>query len=447
MARSAMSSILFAALLTASSIAQPSRAFGQAAGDSMPVVTLPEARRRSASVDPNAVAARNRIETAGWERRAAVTNLLTPNLRSSVNYTHFSQPFFNFGTGAISPNATSATFEATYNVLGAGKFGALKSSRASLESAEATETVARFRTALETDAAYFAVLADHELSRVAAERLKRAQEQLGIARVRVVAGEAIASDSLQLLLEASRAQLEILTRDSALATSRLRLGRRIGLDGPAEAAPLDSAKPPPLPMTQEQAIAEMRQRGPDIEAARAEERSASADLFAQRERYLPEVNLGYTKGAYDSRLFPSALKRSQFAVTLGLPIWNGGTRELSVARARADRNIARATREDRERGAAEVMAGAYHGYVTSRAGIDLALIGAAAATENYRVQRARYREGATTILDLLEAQVALSESQATLIQSRYSARLALAQIESLLGRRIFEGSITNPIVR
>jgi outer membrane protein TolC len=54
------------------------------------------------------------------------------------------------------------------------------------------------------------------------------------------------------------------------------------------------------------------------------------------------------------------------------------------------------------------------------------------------VQSARYREGATTILDLLEAQVALSEAEATLVQSRYATRLALARIEALLGRRLFD---------
>ncbi|MEO8194063.1 MAG: TolC family protein [Gemmatimonadales bacterium] len=444
--RNAMSSVLLAALLAANGAALPSLAFGQGVSDSVPVVTLAEARRRSVSVDPNSVAARNRVDAAAWERRAAKANLFTPNLRAGGTYTHFSDPFFNFGTGSVSPNSTSATLEASYTLLGAGKFGDLKSSRASLESAEATEMVARFRTALETDAAYFAVLADRELARVAAERLRRAEEQLGIARVRVVAGEAIASDSLQLLLEVSRARLGILSRDSAVVASRLRLGRRIGLDGPAEAAPLDTARPPALPITQEEAIAEMRLRGPDVEAARAEERSASADVLAQRERYFPEIHFGATMGAYDSEFFPSALKRNQYAITVGIPIWNGGTRELAVARARADRNIASAIRLDRERGAGQVMAQAYHGYVTSRAGIDFALIGVAAATENFRVQRARYREGATTILDLLEAQVALSESQAALIQSRYSTRFALAQIEALLGRRIFEASST-PNVR
>jgi outer membrane protein TolC len=63
-----------------------------------------------------------------------------------------------------------------------------------------------------------------------------------------------------------------------------------------------------------------------------------------------------------------------------------------------------------------------------------------AATETYRVQRARYGEGATTILDLLEAQVSLSEAEAALVQSRFAARLALSQIEALLGRRVFEAT-------
>jgi multidrug efflux system outer membrane protein len=200
-------------------------------------------------------------------------------------------------------------------------------------------------------------------------------------------------------------------------------------------------------MTEEAAIAEMRARGPDIEASRAEERNASALLSTQREQYLPALTIGATAGRYDSRLFPSALKRSQLVFGMTVPIWNGGTRELSVARARADRDVARATRADLERGAGEIMAQAYHGYVTSRGGIDLALIGVAAATENYRVQQARYREGATTILDLLEAQVALSEAQAALIDARYSARLALARIEALLGRRIFEPPNTISTVR
>lgn len=429
---------IVAALLIAGGILVPAKAAAQVAQENIPVITLAEARRRATSVDPDAVAARGEVATAVWGRRAAVANMFAPTITAGGSYTHFSEPFFNFGTGGISPNATSATLEARYTVLGAGKLGELRSSRASLASAEASETAARFRTALATDAAYYAVLADRELARVATDRLRRAEEQFEIARVRVIAGEAISSDSLQLLLEVTRAKLALLSRDSAVVASRLHLGRQIGMAGAVDAAPIDGAMPPPLPLTLEQAIAEMRTSGPEVEAARAAERRADAIVLAEREQYLPEVALSATTGAYDAELFPAATRRTQMAVTVSLPIWNAGQRELSIARARAEQTTARAARLDRERGAAEDMAQAYHGYLTSRSGIELALVGVAVSTENFRVQRARYREGATTILDLLEAQVALSEAEATLVQSRYATRLALAQIESLVGRRIFE---------
>jgi outer membrane protein TolC len=435
------------ATLPALALATPALATAQVPSDSVPLVTLSEARRRAASVDAGAIAARGAVEAAAWERRAALTDLLTPTVTAGASYTHFSDPFINFGTFNVTPNATSATLEARYALLGMGKIGELKRARASLESAEASETAARFRTSLATDAAYFAVLADRELARVAADRLRRAQEQFGVARVRVLAGEAIAPDSLQLLLEVNRARLETLRRDSALATSRLRLGRQIGLPGPAEAAPIDTAAPPPLPMSEDEAVAELRAQGPELVAARAAERQADAVVSAQREGYLPEIVLSAMRGAYDEKLFPSALMRSQFSVAVSLPIWNGGRRELDVARARVQRNVARAERQERERGAAESIAQAYHGHRTARAGIELALVGVAVSTENYRVQRARYREGATTILDLLEAQVALSEAEAALVQSRYAARLALARIEALLGRRIFDTPAPRPTGR
>jgi multidrug efflux system outer membrane protein len=259
-----------------------------------------------------------------------------------------------------------------------------------------------------------------------------------VARVRVQAGETIAADSLQLLLEVNRARLEVLRRDSALVVSRLGLGRRIGWVGPVDAAPLDTAPPRPLPVSLEAATGELRARGPELEAARAAERRAGAGLAGERAGYLPDVTLSATAGAYDSEFFPSALRRSQLAVTVSLPIWDGGRRELAVARARAQRDVARAVREERERAAGEEMARAYHGYETARAGIALAGVGVSVSAENYRVQRARYREGATTILDLLEAQVSVAEAEASLVQARYGARLALAQIEALLGRRVFE---------
>lgn len=439
--------VALSAMLVASALTTPDQLRAQAARETLPVVTLQEARRQAMTVAPDAVAARGELDVAAWSRRAALTDLFTPNLTAATNYTHFSDPFFNFGTGDISASATSATVEARYTVLGGGKLAELRRSRAAVDHAEARETAAGFRIALATDAAYFAVLADRELARVAADRLARAEEQFAFARVRVVAGDAIGTDSLQLLLEVNRARLAVLRSDSALSVSRLRLARHIGVQGAVDAAPLDTAVPPPLPLSLDDAIGAMRTGGPDIEAARAAERSAVAALAGERESYLPQVTLGASAGAYDAEFFPSALRRSQFTVGVSFPLWNAGQRETAVARARAMRNVASAEREDRERAAAELMAEAYQGYQTARAAAELAGVGVAVATETFAVHSARFREGATTILDILEAQVALTESQAELVQARYAARLALARIEALLGRRILELTENDPTNR
>lgn len=402
-----------------------------------PVIGRDEARRRSVSVAPDAVTARADVDKAVWERRSALGRLVTPDVTARGNYQRFSEPFFNIGTFSLSPTSATAALEANLVVLGAGRLYAYRSSRATLASAEASETAARFHAELETDRAYFAVIAERELARVASDRLKRAEQQLAIARVRVQAGESIASDSLQLLLEVNRARLALLKSDSALAGARLGLGRRVGLRQPVDALPADTMVPPPLPMTEMQAVAEYLERGPGLTAARASERRADALLDVERERYLPEVSIGASRTAFDTRFFPSGKMVSVVGVNVSLPIWNGGVRELAVARARADHTVARATRADQERGAGETVSRTYHGYTTARASIDLALVGVAAASENFRVQQARYREGATTILDLVEAQLALSDAESALVRARYATQLALAQIESLLGRRIF----------
>jgi outer membrane protein TolC len=409
----------------------------QVTPENLPVVTLQDARERALAVSPVNVAARGDVDVAAWQRRSALTDLITPNVTANSSYASYSDPFMNPGTGNISAQATSATLQASYTIFGRGKFAAVKRARASLDRAAAGETAALFNITFATDAAYYSVLADQELARVAQARLERADEQLSVARSRAQAGYAIATDSLQLVIEVNKAKLDLLRRDSALTVSRLRLGSTIGLTDAADAAPIDSVTSPELPFTRAEAIAELRTRGPSLIVARANEQQANAALSFEREAYLPEITVSAQTGAYDSELFPSAFNRSQLGVTVSLPIWNGGLREVAVARARADRNVAKSQREESERRAAEAMAGAYNGYHTARSATELAQIGIIAATENYRVQRARYREGSTTILDLLEAQVALSEAESTLVQSRYAARLALAQVEALLGRRVF----------
>jgi outer membrane protein len=406
-------------------------------GNPPPRVTLDQAIHRATRLDPNYVRALGQVDNAEWGRRAALAVFVLPSLTASIDATKYSTEFFNIGTGRNQAEAVNATIEARYDLFNARKLTDLGRTGAELESAHADELEQRFRTALLVESDYYAVLQNQELSRVAGDRTRRAEEGLGIARARVVSGAAVQSDSLQLVLELTQARTDQLRRDASLRVSRLQLGRRIGEPGPVDAEPVDTTPAPDLPLGVDEAVQLAVTQGPQYRAARASERAASAFLKGQRGQYLPRVTLIGTHSRFDDSFFPSARNVSAISLNVSLPIWDDGRREIAISQARVNRDVSRAIRDDLARAARPDVTAAFEAYVTAQATTALSSTGVLVARENYRVQESRYRAGSTTILDVLDAQIRLTQSEADLVQSRYAARLALAGLEAILGHRLF----------
>ncbi|PYP33442.1 MAG: hypothetical protein DMD47_01430 [Gemmatimonadetes bacterium] len=334
--------------------------------------------------------------------------------------------------------AVQAQATASYDVFTGGqKVAELARSAAALDGAHAGELQARFASALLTESDYYAVLADWELARVARERVRRAQEQLAVARARVSTGAAVQTDSLQLRLELTQARVGLLQQESALRVSRLELGRRVGAAGPVDAAPLDSAPAPELPLTLADAITEAATQGPRYRQAAATERATAAAFRARLGTYLPRATVSWSRIGFDNRFAPARLAVSALTLNVSFPLWDNAQREIALSQARVNHQVARAIRQDMDRAVQHDVAAAYDGYVTARASAQLAAEGLTVARENFRVQQSRYAGGATTILDLLVAQTALDDAEAALVQARYATRLALAGLENILGRRLF----------
>jgi outer membrane protein len=274
---------------------------------------------------------------------------------------------------------------------------------------------------------------------VAEDQLLRAEQQFTVARARVTSGAAVQTDSLQLLLELAEARIASLQQQSALRAAQLQLGRRIGLPGPADAAPVldDSTTMRVLPFTVSDAVARALSQGPAWRIARANERAASARFRARLGDYLPHASLDFSGGAFStSGFYPDQLKRSTLSLTVTFPLWNNGQREIQLSQARVNRNVARAIRTDVERSAWHDVTAAYDAYETNRATVALEQSAVLVARENNRVQETRYRAGATTILDLLAAQNRLVSAEADLVQALYNTRRARAGLEVILGERI-----------
>src|SRR2546423_4147352 len=219
-----------------------------APADTLATVTLAEALRRATGLDPNYVAALGQVDNAVWARRAAFSVFILPSVTLSSSATRNSPPFFNFATFKPEPYAVQAAVVAQYDLFTGGqKLAELTRSSAALEGAHAGELQARFASALLTESDYNAVLADRELARVARDRVRRAEEQLAVARARVKTGAAVQTDSLQLRLELTQARGGLLQQGAALRVPRLELGRGAGGGGPGGAPPLDNPPAPALP--------------------------------------------------------------------------------------------------------------------------------------------------------------------------------------------------------
>jgi outer membrane protein TolC len=410
-----------------------------AAQDSIPTVTLAEALERAAQLDPNYVAAAGRVNNAEWARRAAFALFVVPAVTLSANQTHYWPKTFNLATFDPRSTSVAATINAQIDLFAGGqKIAGLISTGAALEAAHAGELQARLTTAMNTELDFYSVQTQQALVRVAADQVARAEQQFSVARARVTSGAAVQTDSLQLALGLAQARVALLQQQVALRAAELQLGRRIGLDGPADAAttPADTTLAPELPFGVAEAVTRALDQGPAWRIARANERAAQAQLWSRRATYLPRATLAFTGGAFDTTFYPRLTRRSQLSLTVSLPLWDNGQREIQLSQARVNHEVTQAIRADLERSARHDVVGAYDTYQTSRATYALDRDAVTVARENNRVQETRYRAGATTILDLLDAQNRLVQAQADQVQAMYNTRLARAALEVMLGERI-----------
>src|SRR2546425_1230103 len=341
--------------------------------DSLPMVTLGEALRRATGLDPNYVAALGQVDNAQWARRSAFAVFIVPSVTLGTQATQYSTPFFNFATLAPEKYSVQAQVTLQYDVFTGGqKVAELSRSAAALDGAHAGELRARFAAAQATESTYYAVLAGEELARVARERVQRAEQQLAVARARVRTGAVVQTDSLQLRLELSRARVALLQQETGLRVARLTLGSRVGVDGPVNAAPLDSVLPAELPVTFAAAVEEAALRGPQYRQARANERATAAAFRAQLGTYLPRATLAWTHAAYDKVFMPTGFKVSSLALNVSFPLWDNAHREIALSQARVSHDVARATREEMERSVRRDVKAAYDGVTTARASAGLA---------------------------------------------------------------------------
>ncbi|MBI1722786.1 MAG: TolC family protein [Gemmatimonadetes bacterium] len=407
-------------------------------------VTLDEALRRAALNQPVMVQARQDVRVASAQERQAFGAFL-PTISTNLSTSKSGSERIDATSGR--PVSTGIPYNdqlglnASLELFTGFRRGAnRRAASATTGLREATQLRQEYAVALSTKQAFFNALAAAELVAVAETRLRRADEQLKLTSEKLRLGATTRSDSLRGRVEYGNAQLQLIQARADLRNAQSSLGRAIGLEG--EVAPVpDTALEARLGALDTAALRrEALAYAPSVREAEASVASARASLSASRAAYLPTLTAtGSSSWARaDSAFLGGAPFTRSWSLRLQLsyPIFNGFTRETNIVTADANATAAEARLRDARLALDASLNQVFAALEAAAAKIDVARVSVAAAEEDLRMQRERYRLGSSTIIEVLSSQVALDQAQVDLVRARYDYLIARAQIEALVGHAL-----------
>lgn len=400
-------------------------------------VTIAEAVDLAQKTLPQTVQAAGNLRVAAAGEKSALGSYL-PNLSLSAGSSLAPQNRVASVTQSGINDSYNARLSMSYDLFTGGRRGAEKNqAEAQTASAEAGLLEQRYNVALTTRQAFFNELRAGDQIVAAESRIKRAQEALDAATQRQKLGSATQSDVLRAKIELSSASEALLTAQTQQTSARFALGRLVGADGPVAAKVDAPVEVTPLSLTPEQIVALAVSQAPAIRAAEATTKAADASVDAARAQYLPSLSLSAGYGWQNQDIaFSSQDLNWSLGVGLSYPLFNGFAREEAMERAQVQENVARAQLADAQRLARANAESAVRTLSLAEQRIRMNEEVVAAAQEDLRVQRERYRVGASTILDLLTSQESLVKAENGQINARYDYQVARAELESLLGRSL-----------
>ena len=284
---------------------------------------------------------------------------------------------------------------------------------------------------------HLALLADDELLRSTVETLKTREESYKLNKLKFDNGAASELDFRQAeqLLEGAKVALAQTQRQRALDENALvlLLGQALPTDLPA-AVPLAAQQgvgdlPAGLP-------SELLTRRPDVRAAEQQLMAANANIGAARAAMFPRISLTANAGNASSEL-SGLFKSGTFALTgsatLLQPLFDAGRNQANLAVAKVNHEIAVAQYEKAIQTAFREVADSLAGRATlgEQLRAQTALTNAAQAT--FKLADLRYRNGASSYLDVLDAQRTLFSAQQATVQVQTLQAQNLVTLYKVLG--------------
>lgn len=271
---------------------------------------------------------------------------------------------------------------------------------------------------------YLSILADEELLRVARDALASREESQRLTKLRFDQGVSSALDYQQSasLTEAANVALAQATRQRALDQNALVL-----LLGQPLSEAAAAGMPAPLPLTQQGLLdpvpaglpSEVLMRRPDVRASEQQLLAANANIGAARAAFFPRITLTGSIGTASSQLsglFGSGSFGWTFAPQLVLPIFDAGRNQANLDATKVGRDIAVAQYEKTIQTAFREVADALASRATLGEQLRAQIAQADAAQATQRLTDLRYRNGAASYFEVLDAQRSVLAARQAVVQ-------------------------------
>jgi outer membrane protein len=408
----------------------------------VPEVTLPDAIALANKVQPSVVTAQAGITQAKAQKLVTVGAWL-PSLSGTAGTGYF----YSTGTRVdpntgqiIGANQESETINlglsTSWDVFtGFRRFSDSKAANAGVSAAEAGFASAAYMQRFQTTTQFFTALASRQIVTVREQSVKRAEEQLKAAVVRLHTGTATRSDSLRSVVTLGNTLVDLSAAQANQVVAEAALARLIGAPGQVRAAD-DSAFYHPIARVDTAALLEEAlARSPQVQTTAYQLTQAQAQLKSVKSTYWPQISLGGSWSYNGNNNNDFGLQNQRQAnLTLNWAIFNRFTRERNVDVQEANVLIADATAKDAVRQVEAGMLGQFALLDAARVQLEISEESVEASAEDLRVVGERYRLGVATIVDLLVSQESLTQAQLAVVNARFNYLEALAQIEAIVGR-------------
>ncbi|HEY5088792.1 MAG TPA: TolC family protein, partial [Polyangia bacterium] len=411
------------------------------------VLTLAEALRAAHAHQPALELARGAL-TANTGLADQARSSLLPQLNGNASYTRATSNFVPQPGGTV-PNgnqAASSSFSTTplWRVgLSASQliydFGESinrwKAARTAADAATESLHVAEAQVAYNARVAFFTARADKDLVGVARETLANQEKHLAQVKGFVEVGTHPQIDLTQARADRATAQLQLINAENAYAIARAVLNLAMGVERSIDYDLSDEE----LPSVEgedgnvETLVDEAKHLRPEMVNLRLNSQSQELSLRSAHDMIWP--NLGVSGSVNESG---PALDRTiwNFAglITLSVPLLQGGAINAQILQAQGQLVQGNAQLEVERQQVRLDVEQARLGIRAAKGAIAAAEDALTNTRDRLRLAEGRYATGVGSIIELGDAQLALTTTSAQRVQAQYQLYTARAQLLKALGR-------------